>query len=239
MPKLATPWRTWSAGASPVLSWLGSWLRGFGSALVLALLALLAVTLWPRQTDLIADTVWHSPAASLGVGLLTYLVVLGLVVLLIITICLSPLLVLATAAAFLIGWIALGWLVGRRLLQALKAKEVAPIWEAALGVFLLTLLGTVPCIGWLAWVVGGAFGLGAVVLTRFGTRRYNGGVPTVAAGQGPSDEELTDGEELMSRVQARLGGTDDDTGGPEETPDELSPDGSEGPDAMPVGADQP
>jgi hypothetical protein len=152
-------------------------LNALGTALVLALLALLVVSLWPKPTGLVANTVWRSPAASFGVGLLTLLVVAGLVVLLIITICLSPLLALATAVAWLFGWIALGWLVGRRLLAALKAKNVAPVWEAGLGVFLITLLGAVPCIGWLVWLVGGAFGLGAVVLTRFGSQRYNGTQP--------------------------------------------------------------
>jgi len=155
-------------------------LRVLGTALVLVLLSLLVLALWPRQTDLVASTVLQNPAASLGMGLLTLLVVLGLIALFAITICLSPLallLALATAVAWLFGWIALGWLVGRRLLAALKAKDVAPVWEAGLGVFLITLLGAMPCIGWLVWLVGGAFGLGAVVLTRFGSQRYNGTQP--------------------------------------------------------------
>jgi predicted flap endonuclease-1-like 5' DNA nuclease len=179
LPRILAPstpgrWRSWPGSGNVVLSWFLGGLRAFATALVLALLALVVVSLWPKQTKLLANTIWEAPAASVGMGFLTYLVVAGLLVLLIITICLSPLLALATAVSFLLGWIALGWLVGRRLLIALKAKDVAPIWEASLGVLLLTLLGAIPCIGWLVWVVGGAFGLGAVALTRFGTRRYNG-----------------------------------------------------------------
>jgi predicted flap endonuclease-1-like 5' DNA nuclease len=181
-PQTATRWRLWSGSGNSVLGWFLRGLRALGSALVLALLGLLAVSLWPKQADLVADTVWRNSSASFGVGFLTYLVVAGLVVLLVITICLSPLLALAAAVAFLFGWVALGWLVGRRLLVALKAKGVAPIWEASLGVFLITLLGAIPCIGWLVWFVGGAFGLGAVVLTRFGTRRYNGASSALQAG---------------------------------------------------------
>lgn len=177
VPRPPTVWWPWQSGANPVLGLFLRGLKALGTALVLALLALLVVSLWPKPTGLVANTVWRSPAASFGVGLLTLLVVAGLVVLLIITICLSPLLVLATAVAWLFGWIALGWLVGRRLLAALKAKDVAPVWEAGLGVFLITLLGAVPCIGWLVWLVGGAFGLGAVVLTRFGSQRYNATQP--------------------------------------------------------------
>ena len=175
--RVPTVWWPWQSGANPVLSLFLRGLKALGTALVLALLALLVVSLWPKPTGLVANTVWRSPAASFGVGLLTLLVVAGLVVLLIITICLSPLLVLATAVAWLFGWIGLGWLVGRRLLAALKAKDVAPVWEAGLGVFLITLLVAMPCIGWLVWLVGGAFGLGAVVLTRFGSQRYNGTQP--------------------------------------------------------------
>jgi len=137
------------------------------------------------------------------------------VVLLIITICLSPLLALASAVAFLFGWIALGWLVGKRLLAAIKAKSVAPVWEASLGVFLITLLGAIPCVGWLVWVVGGAFGLGAVVVTRLGTRPYNGAaaapqtvfppdyVPpsaTEGAGLPQSDVELSAGDEVADEA---------------------------------------
>jgi hypothetical protein len=177
MPRPPTVWWPWQSGANPVLGLFLRGLKALGTALVLALLALLVVSLWPKPTGLVANTVWRSPAASFGVGLLTLLVVAGLVVLLIITICLSPLLVLATAVAWLFGWIALGWLVGRRLLAALKAKNVASVWEAGIGVFLITLLGAVPCIGWLVWLVGGAFGLGAVVLTRFGSQRYDGTQP--------------------------------------------------------------
>jgi len=148
-----------------------------GTALLLALLALLVVSLWPRQTELVASTVLENPGASLGVGLLTLVVVAGVDLLFLITICLSPLallLALATAVAWIFGWIAVGWLVGRQLLQALKVKELSPLWESVIGVFVISLLGAVPCIGWLIWLVGGAFGLGAVVLTRFGTQRYEG-----------------------------------------------------------------
>ena len=186
VPRIRPPsppgvWRSWEYSANPFLSLLLRGLRALGTGLLLALLALLIVSLWPKQTDLVVSTVWRSPAASFGVGLLTLLVVAGLMVLLAITICLSPfalLLGLATAVALLLGWVALGWLVGRRLLAALKAKDVAPLWEAALGVFLITLVGAIPCLGGLVWLVGGAFGLGAVVLTRFGTQRYNGDRPT-------------------------------------------------------------
>jgi len=210
VPRSPRPLGGWSVTGNPVLSWFLRGLRAVGTGLVLALIALLVVTLWPRQADLVAKTVWHSPAASFGIGFLTYLVVVGLTVLLAITICLSPLallLVLVTAVAFLFGWMALGWLVGRRILAALKANDAAVIWQAALGVFLITVLGATPCLGWLVWVAGGAFGLGAAVLTRFGTRRYNG------SGSGASVEPPSSGLDLprparMEEADSTAGDTD-------------------------------
>jgi hypothetical protein len=37
-------------------------------------------------------------------------------------------------------------------------------------------VGSVACVGWVAWVLLASAGLGAVTLTRFGTRPYFGGV---------------------------------------------------------------
>ena len=81
--------------------------------------------------------------------------------------------------AGLFGWIGVGALVGERLLRALNAREIAPLWAAGLGTLLTTSisvgLSVALCLapfGWLLFFVLGCLGLGAVVLTRFGTTRY-------------------------------------------------------------------
>ena len=109
-----------------------------------------------------------------------------------ITICLSPVAILAAlalGAAGLFGWIGIGAVVGERLLQALNARETAPLWAAGLGTLLITLIGTglsiafcLAPIGWLMMFVLGCLGLGAVVLTRFGTTTY---VPATGSGPRP------------------------------------------------------
>jgi hypothetical protein len=98
---------------------------------------------------------------------------------LLLTICLPPLVLLALAVAGLFGWAGVGALVGERFLKAVNARQATPVWSAALGTLLISLvaagLGFLPCIGVVAWIatfVVGCFGLGAVVLTRFGTRPY-------------------------------------------------------------------
>jgi hypothetical protein len=175
MPGPQSAWRWWWSGGNPAWNWFVRGVRSLATTLLLAVLAIIVVALWPKPTERLADTVWSSPGATVGMGLLTLLVVPGLAVLLailLITACLVPLLAVAAGAAFLFGWIGLGLLIGRRLLLALKARSVSSLWQAGLGVALITLAGSVPCLGWLAWLIGGAFGLGAVVLTRFGTRTY-------------------------------------------------------------------
>ncbi|MGC8837032.1 MAG: hypothetical protein ACP5UM_01335, partial [Anaerolineae bacterium] len=145
------------------------------TALLLAGLAILAMLFLPRHTRQVstcAETAWP---ASLGVGILATLAAVAVAVVLILTLCLAPiglLLLVATAAAWLWGLIAIGLLIGERLFQAANVADVSPLWEAAAGVALLILATNVPCIGWALGLAAGLIGLGAVVLTRFGTRPY-------------------------------------------------------------------
>ncbi|NIV40504.1 MAG: hypothetical protein GWN58_67215, partial [Anaerolineae bacterium] len=129
---------------------------------------------------------------SFGIGLLTVVAATALVIALALTICLSPaaaLVALALGAAGLFGWIGVGAQVGERLLRALNVREIAPLWAAGLGTLLITLVGMglsvafcLALLGWLMILVLGCLGLGAVVLTRFGTMAY---VPSTGAEPGP------------------------------------------------------
>jgi hypothetical protein len=126
-----------------------------------------------------------------------------MLVLLTITIILIPavalaVVVLAVAAVF--GWIAIGYEIGQRFTAAIH-QNWHPALTAGPGVFALTLganiLTGVPvlnCIGWLAPFLIGLAGLGAVIMTRFGTQAAVAPQKTTpaavlppAAEQGPSD----------------------------------------------------
>lgn len=155
-------------------------LGAIGLSLVLATLGVLAVVLLPKQTERVAQVLVKQPAMALAAGILTWLIVVGLVVILAITICLAPLALLLFAlavGAWLFGWIATGWLVGQRLLQAFLRKHTNPLIETIVGVVIITLLWQViPCMGWVFWFVVSSLGLGAVVLTLFG-RQPSGSQP--------------------------------------------------------------
>ncbi len=161
-------------------------LGAIGLSLVLATLGVLVVVLLPKQTDRIAEVLVGQPALALAAGVLTWLVVIGLVVILAITICLAPvalLIFVMAALAWLLGWIAAGWLVGQRLLRAFNVKNASPLVEAIVGIVLITLLWqAIPCLGWLFWFVVSSLGLGSVVLALFGRQPAGGhtGGTTVA-----------------------------------------------------------
>jgi hypothetical protein len=145
------------------------------TALALMALGLLVVLFLPKQTEMVAQTVLAAPLPSLGVGFLTAVVAVALTALLTITICLLPVglfVALITIAAGFFGWIAVGLLVGQKLLGGLQVREPAPLAAVVIGVLLISLTSALPCLGFLVFLGAVSLGLGSVVLTRFGTMSY-------------------------------------------------------------------
>lgn len=172
----------WFSGVEQLLRWIFRMVRRAVTVLVVAAIAGLVALIWPEATDRVGHAAFDSPGTSLGVGLLTVIAGATLVTALVITICLSPaaiLVALALSAAGLLGWLAVGARIGRQFLRAVKAGKVTPLWSASLGTLIITLvavgLSNAFCLAPLGWLVSfliGSLGLGAVVLTRFGTVHY-------------------------------------------------------------------
>ena len=171
------PFESLRIGLSPVLNLV--WF-GFMSLLVAAV-AVLTVMFWPRPTDRAGQAAIGQPILGGGLGFLTIVVAPFLLIVLAITILLLPVsfagfVLLISAGLF--GWIAIGLEVGKRLAEAFK-WELQPPAAAGLGTLVLTLviggIGMVPCVGWVAPFLVASIGLGAVMLTRFGSREYAGG----------------------------------------------------------------
>jgi hypothetical protein len=145
----------------------------------------------PEQMLNVRQTVLESAPLSFGLGLITSIVALvaiPLAVLLLATFCLAIIpiaayLLLGIAALF--GWIVVGQIIGERLLAVSGRTQPDFIFSSLVGMSVLILLakmpviGQIPCIGFLLNLFGSIVffvvvltGLGAVLLTRFGTRLY-------------------------------------------------------------------
>lgn len=229
---------------------------------VLGLIAWLVAAFLPEQMYTVRQTLTSSGLASFLTGLGTSAVALVLIpvaVLLVLTICLAIVPILAYAAlgiAALFGWIVVGQLVGDRLIVASGRSQPGLIMSSIIGVAVLTIVTNMPgisefpfigwlfgLVGFLVWLVALWLGLGAVVLTRFGTRpyptapdrpssyggsRYSGGGPGGSAYASPrvrwtepapdvSAEEMASSEaELRAKIKAALAEADQMTEAPAE-----------------------
>jgi len=159
---------------SPVIGILWFVLR----SLLVAALAILVVLFWPKPAERAGSAAVSQPIVSGGLGCLTFIVVPILAVFLAITIIglpLSFLTVVALVVAVVFGWIAIGVEIGLRMAEAFD-WELHPAAAAGIGTlavsFVVGGIGLIPCIGWLAPLLVGSAGLGAVILTRFGSREY-------------------------------------------------------------------
>jgi cytoskeletal protein CcmA (bactofilin family) len=199
---------------------VAAFLRLFRAALIsliVAVIGLLVVLFLPENARIIGNTIADAAPASFGVGLLTMIVGVALIAVLIVMICLAPLgllLALPLALATLLGWTVTGYMLGQRLMPLLKAGATpAPFVTALVGVLVLTgvqqgltVLGNLPCLGFFFWLLGAviglvaaSLGLGAVVLSRFGTQPYPGAPEPVSAppaslppaGDMPAAEDMT------------------------------------------------
>ncbi len=144
-----------------------------------AALAILVLLFAPKLVARVQHSAIKEPVLSGGVGLASSIVVITVIVILAITIVCIPfsfLLGLAFILAWALGLISLGLEVGQRL-AGLAKQDWALAVSAGLGVFILTLVlngidFAIPIVGFLPKVLVSMVGLGAVILTRFGTHSY-------------------------------------------------------------------
>ena len=158
---------------------IGPVLNSFGQAVSLALLAMLVMLFLAPHADRVAHAVMAQPLTTGGLGLLTLIATPITLVLLAITLILIPVVVVVVVALFVagvFGWIAIGYEIGQRFTKAIH-QNWHPSFSAGLGVFALTLMANaltgIPvlnCVGWLVPFLLVLAGLGAVIMTRFGTQ---------------------------------------------------------------------
>lgn len=170
VPVLSGPSRV-PTGESPIAALLRWQLGTFALGILLALLAGVLVLLLPQHVGLVVAVAGRRPAYSFGLGLLTLILALLLGGILLIACGLGLLVWLGLLGGGLMAWSAMGAWLGHRLLSLLRIRTPSALAETLLGVFALTVLARLPVgVGFLVGLIFGSIGLGAVVVTRFGTR---------------------------------------------------------------------
>ena len=154
-----------------------SWLFAVFSLILylgLLILSILVVLLIPRPIRIIADAAERRPYRSTFWGLVGLILVVPLAFLLIISVIgvvLVPLEFSIAIAGGLIGFIAVSSIVGKRFFVILRKPEQTYMRETIWGITFLWFVGWIPYVGWLLKVLALVLGLGAVLITRFGTYR--------------------------------------------------------------------
>jgi hypothetical protein len=168
----------------------------FDALSISLLLALLAMTIHAKfEPNLrrLQHALQQNNRVGIGLlGLLTPFLVLAaalmcvLVGLFVITLPLTVLgilvLLFATMGALLLAWVIWGYWFGQQVLRLRYFPQLQPIFMTGLGTYLCTVVWQltqlfilpvwVHLLGWLAFTLACALGLGAVLLTRFGRRTY-------------------------------------------------------------------
>lgn len=170
-------------GANPLLSLLGAIVGTIVLSLVWLVVGVLALALFPRQLATVSETLEETPGRTIVVGILTaillpfgILVATVILAITIVGILVIPLFFLGLAAAALYGLAAIGYLLGRRLLQAFGVQEISPMAAGVIGLLALALVTILPasllsCLGAPLLYLVTSIGLAAVILSRFGTLR--------------------------------------------------------------------
>ena len=194
IPDLPTPPSAPEVRLTPDLfpDMLGRVFRMVGTAVAVALLAMLGSLFLQPQIERVSQAIVKQPVIAGAFGLLTFVLAPFVLLILVLTLILIPVAVLAVAVlalAWLFGMSAIGFEVGERFTRAINQTWPVPL-VAGTGTLMMMLvvggLGLFPCVGWLAPFLVALVGIGGVALTFFGSRSYPGVVVPAAP---PSEAE--------------------------------------------------
>lgn len=160
----------------PLFSGSGEFRFPFWPILTWGALGLLLIWLLPEHVMFVRTTVTSKPRRSLIIGLLSALLALPVLVVLIaliITIPLAIIVALALIVAWAFGTVAVGWLVGDYVVRMVAPHYNTRPIQVVVGLTVLMLAGSLPYVGYWISIGAGLLGLGAVLLSRFGTRLYS------------------------------------------------------------------
>jgi hypothetical protein len=148
----------------------------FWQIVIWVILGMALISLLPEHVMFVRTTVTSKMRRSLLLGLLSLLLaptILIVLIALIIPIPLAIVIAIGLIAAWALGTIAIGWLVGEYIMRVIAPRHNTHLAQVSVGLTVLILVGSIPYIGWIVSAGAGILGLGAVFLSRFGTRLYS------------------------------------------------------------------
>ncbi len=154
-------WPRWWRTAFHTLSWLG-----------MLALALPVAALFPRALGHVVGQIEGEPGRTALIGLCAVVLAVPALVLVAITIIGIPVAIAAAlglAAAWFFGYVGVVVLVGRATLRLGGLPAPNPLLAVLVGAALVAVAEWVPILGGLVWMAVACLGVGAVLLTRFGT----------------------------------------------------------------------
>jgi len=158
---------------SPITNILWGIVRAFAFSTV----AIVVVLFLPEHTKRASEAIVSNPILSGGLGILSLIIAIPLMIIFIITIVGPILISMILCLGLFLGWIAVGLEVGRRITDALS-REWGYAIQAGIGTFAISIvIGSISLVLWdfisILLIIGiCSMGLGAVLLTRFGMREY-------------------------------------------------------------------
>ena len=173
-PDVEVPWPTRLGG---------NLLTAGAQFLCFFLLGLVVLAIAPRRAEVVAGALAAHPLKAGGFGVLAAVLWLPITVLLAVTvigIVLIPFFWLAYPVFGFFGYVALALVVGRKLPTQVEPTNTAVL---AIGAAVIVVVGLIPVLGWLTWILAGFFAVGATLMTRFGEDRPDA--------PGPASNELS------------------------------------------------
>jgi len=161
---------------SPFPGSIGEFSFPFWSLVIWIILGIALSSLLPEHITFVRTTVTTKTRRSIIIGLLSIVLVpaaLVVLIALILTIPVALILGLGLLAAWILGTVAISWIIGEYILLSVAPKYNTRLIDVVVGLTVLVLVGSIPYIGWLISIGVGLLGIGAVFLSRFGTLLYS------------------------------------------------------------------
>jgi hypothetical protein len=143
---------------------------------VILVLSLIISALMPKQIRVVSEAIGKNTLRVILVGILCLVAIVPLALLLTISvvgIALIPLEVILVVITGLLGFIAVSRLIGSWVLR-LGKRNAGIVRETFWGMVIVWMVGWIPYVGWMIKAAVVVIGLGAALVTRFGTYRPKG-----------------------------------------------------------------